>query len=205
MPASTAPDLFALDRVRTPIGALLIVSDDGGNLRAAEFHDFEERLHRSLRLNTARHGGYTLRKSRAPASVRERIEAYFAGDLGAIDGIEVLTFGTPFQQKVWRALRRIAPGKTLTYGALAQRIGEVRAIRAVGAANGANPVSVIVPCHRLIGANGSLIRYGGGIHRKHWLLRHEGVALDEAASLLLPGRQQSRQLLSVRLPRGGKP
>ena len=175
MPADAVANVFMLDRVRTPIGAMLIVSDDDGSLRAAEFHDYEERLHRSLRLSHANRGGYTLRKARAPAIVRERLEAYFGGDLGAIDGIEVFTGGTPFQQKVWRALRRIAPGKTLTYGALAQRIGEARAIRAVGAANGANPVGVIVPCHRLVGADGSLIRYGGGIDRKLWLLRHEGA------------------------------
>ena len=167
-----------LDRVKTPIGALLIVSDDDGKLRAAEFHDHEDRMHRSLRLSTAAHGGYALRKAAAPASIRDRIEAYFTGELDAIDEIEVATGGTSFQQKVWRALRKITPGKTLTYGALAHRIGADRAMRAVGAANGANPVSVIVPCHRLIGANGSLIRYGGGLERKRWLLQHEGVAVE---------------------------
>jgi methylated-DNA-[protein]-cysteine S-methyltransferase len=167
-----------VDRVKTPIGALLIVCDENGKLRAAEFHDHEDRMHRSLRLSSASHGGYDLRKARAPVSVRAPIEAYFAGDLNAIDAIEVATGGTPFQQKVWRALRKIMPGKTLTYGTLAHRIGADRAMRAVGAANGANPVSVIVPCHRLIGANGSLIRYGGGLERKRWLLQHEGVEVE---------------------------
>jgi methylated-DNA-[protein]-cysteine S-methyltransferase len=167
-----------LDRVKTPIGALLIVSDDDGKLRAAEFHDHEDRMHRSLRLSTAAQGGYALRKARMPADARDRIEAYFTGDLGAIDEIEIATGGTPFQQKVWRALRKITPGRTLTYGALAARIGADNAMRAVGAANGANPVSVIVPCHRLIGANGSLIRYGGGLERKRWLLQHEGVMVE---------------------------
>jgi methylated-DNA-[protein]-cysteine S-methyltransferase len=166
-----------LDRVKTPIGALLIVCDDDGKLRAAEFHDHEDRMHRSLRLSCAAHGGYALRKALAPASVRDPIEAYFGGELGAIDRIEVATGGTPFQQKVWRALRKITPGKTSTYGTLAHRIGADKAMRAVGAANGANPVSVIVPCHRLIGADGSLIRYGGGLERKRWLLQHEGVAI----------------------------
>jgi methylated-DNA-[protein]-cysteine S-methyltransferase len=174
--------MFVLDRLRTPIGALLLVCDDDGKLHAAEFHDYEDRLHRSLRLSTAANGGYALREARLPATVRGRIEAYFAGELDAIDAIETAAGGTPFQQKVWRALRKIKPGKTLTYGALAARIGEDKAIRAVGAANGANPVSVIVPCHRLIGANGSLIRYGGGIERKRWLLQHEGAALDQAAT-----------------------
>jgi methylated-DNA-[protein]-cysteine S-methyltransferase len=165
-----------LDRVDTPIGALLIVCDQDGRLRAAEFHDFEDRLHRSLRLNRATKGDYTLHEGRAPKAVRDLLRAYFAGDIGAIDKIDVATGGTAFQQKVWRGLRRIAPGKALTYSALAKRIGADKAIRAVGAANGANPVSVVVPCHRLIGANGSLIRYGGGIERKHWLLQHEGAA-----------------------------
>ena len=170
--------MLMLDRVKTPIGALLIVCDDDERLRAAEFHDHEDRMHRSLRLSSAARGGYVLRKQQAAASVRDPIEAYFAGELGAIDRIEVATGGTPFQQKVWRALRRITPGKTLTYGTLAARIGADKAMRAVGAANGANPVSVIVPCHRLIGANGSLIRYGGGLERKRWLLQHEGALVE---------------------------
>lgn len=165
---------FLLDQIGTPIGALLIVHDDDGRLRAAEFHDHEDRLHRSLRLAC---GEYHLRNARAAASLRDPIAAYFAGRLDAIDAIGIATSGTPFQEKVWRALRRIRPGRTLTYGTLAQRIGEAKAIRAVGAANGANPVSVIVPCHRLIGANGSLIRYGGGLERKRWLLQHEGVEI----------------------------
>jgi methylated-DNA-[protein]-cysteine S-methyltransferase len=168
---------LTLDRVDTPIGALLIVCDEDGRLRAAEFHDFADRLHRSLRLNRATEGGYTLREARAPKTSRDLLRAYFAGELGAIDEISVATGGTAFQQKVWRGLRKIAPGKTLTYGALAKRIGVEKAVRAVGAANGANPVSIVVPCHRLIGADGNLIRYGGGLERKRWLLQHEGVAV----------------------------
>lgn len=174
MPASATFEL-ALDRIDTPIGALLIVCDADDRLRAAEFHDFEDRLQRSLRLNRATDGAYTLREARAPKIVRDRLRAYFSGELAAIDEIAIATGGTPFQQKVWRALRKIAPGRTATYGALAKRIGAGTAIRAVGAANGANPVSVVVPCHRLVGANGSLIRYGGGIERKRWLLQHEGA------------------------------
>ena len=178
MPGSASANTLMLDRVKTPIGALLIVCDDDGKLRAAEFHDHEDRMHRSLRLSSATQGGYALRKAAAPAAVRDPIEAYFAGDLGVIDRIEVATGGTPFQQRVWRALRKITPGKTLTYGTLAARIGADKAMRAVGAANGANPVSVVVPCHRLIGANGSLIRYGGGLERKRWLLQHEGAEVE---------------------------
>jgi methylated-DNA-[protein]-cysteine S-methyltransferase len=168
---------FALDRVRTPIGTLLVVTDENGRLRAAEFQDHEDRMRRSLRLGAGTQDSAAMRKGRAPTAVRDRIEAYFDGRLNAIDDIETATLGTAFQEKVWRALRTIAPGKTMTYGALARRIGEDKAIRAVGAANGANPIGVIVPCHRLIGANGSLIRYGGGIERKRWLLQHEGAVL----------------------------
>lgn len=177
MPASKSAASFALDHVRTPIGVMLIVTDDEGRLRAAEFQDHEDRMRRSLRLGAGTQDRGAVRKARAPAAVRDRIEAYFSGRLNAIDGIETATLGTAFQEKVWRALRKIPPGKTLTYGALARRIGEDKAIRAVGAANGANPIGLIVPCHRLIGANGSLIHYGGGIERKQWLLQHEGVML----------------------------
>jgi methylated-DNA-[protein]-cysteine S-methyltransferase len=85
--------------------------------------------------------------------------------------------GTPFQHKVWTALPKIPAGTTMSYGALAARLDVPKAMRAVGHANGSNPISVVVPCHRLIGANGSLVKYGGGLERKRWLLEHEGVVL----------------------------
>lgn len=100
---------------------------------------------------------------------------YFAGEIGALDTIAVELNGTPFQKKAWQALRRIPPGTTISYADLAKRIGEPSAVRAVGSANGANPVAVIVPCHRVIGSNGTLTGYGGGLDRKQWLLAHEGV------------------------------
>jgi methylated-DNA-[protein]-cysteine S-methyltransferase len=100
---------------------------------------------------------------------------YFGGDTSAIDAVPVELNGTPFQKAVWAALRRIPCGATISYADLARRIGEPTAVRAVGAANGANPVAVIVPCHRVIGANGTLTGYGGGLERKQWLLIHEGV------------------------------
>ena len=178
MQASVSPIALTLDRLHTPIGDLLIVGDNDGRLRAAEFHDFEDRLHRSLQLKRATPCAYSLREGRASKVIRERLQAYFAGELAAIDDIAIATGGTEFQQKVWRALRKIAPGRTMTYGALARRLGATNAMRAVGAANGANPLSVVVPCHRLIGANGSLIRYGGGLERKRWLLQHEGVEVE---------------------------
>jgi O-6-methylguanine DNA methyltransferase len=108
--------------------------------------------------------------------VQRSLEAYFDGDLGAIDTLPVETGGTELQRSVWAALRAIPAGETRSYGALAAQIARPTAARAVGHANGANPVGVVVPCHRVIGADGSLTGYAGGIERKRWLLAHEGVS-----------------------------
>lgn len=102
---------------------------------------------------------------------------YVAGDLRALEGLVVDAGGTPFQQRVWAALRTIPVGSTWSYRALAAAVGSGAATRAVGSANGANPVSVVVPCHRVIRADGSLGGYGGGLERKTWLLAHEGALL----------------------------
>ena len=107
----------------------------------------------------------------ATASVLRR---YFEGDLAALDTVAVELNGTEFQKQVWQALRRIPHGTTISYAELARRVGTISAVRAVGSANGANPVAVIVPCHRVIGSDGSLTGYGGGLERKKWLLEHEG-------------------------------
>lgn len=107
---------------------------------------------------------------------------YFAGDIDALDGVAVQTNGTEFQRTVWAELRRIPRGTTTTYGELAARIGKPTAARAVGLANGSNPVSIVVPCHRVIGADGSLTGYAGGTARKEWLLRHEGAPLRNVRS-----------------------
>lgn len=104
------------------------------------------------------------------------LRRYFGGDLTALDGVPVELNGTAFQKQVWQALRRIPSGTTLSYAELARRIGSPSAVRAVGTANGANPVAVIVPCHRVIGSDGSLTGYGGGLDRKQWLLAHEGLS-----------------------------
>jgi methylated-DNA-[protein]-cysteine S-methyltransferase len=104
------------------------------------------------------------------------LRRYFGGELTALDEVAVELNGTSFQRQVWQALRRIPSGTTISYAELARRIGNPSAIRAVGTANGANPVAVIVPCHRVIGSDGSLTGYGGGLNRKHWLLTHEGSA-----------------------------
>jgi methylated-DNA-[protein]-cysteine S-methyltransferase len=105
-------------------------------------------------------------------AVAEQLAAYFAGDLTQFD-VQLDTGGTPFQRRVWQALLAIPYGATTTYGKLAVELGDPRAGRAVGLANGRNPISIIVPCHRVIGADGSLTGYGGGLPRKQWLLAHE--------------------------------
>ena len=153
---------------------MLIVTDARDAVCAVEWEDHLPRLNTLLR----RYHGVTadgLVGRRRPSEAALALRAYFAGESGAIDGIEVATAGTEFQQTVWRALRAIPPGRPISYGELARRIGRPKAVRAVGFANGANPISVIIPCHRLVGADGSLTGYGGGLARKRWLLDHEAA------------------------------
>ena len=159
-----------LERWSAPISPLLIVTDEEGVLRALEFADHESRLHRLLR---SHYGDYTLEEGKAPASLKHALQAYFAGSADALKKIRTATGGTPFQREVWNALRQIPAGTTISYGQLAAKIGRVGASRAVGAANGANPIPIVVPCHRVIGADGTLTGYGGGLPHKKWLLEHE--------------------------------
>jgi len=161
-----------MDRIDTPIGELLIVADEAGNLRAVDWTDYETRMRRLLRLHYGG-GGFRLESARNPHGLAEVIRSYFAGELASIDTLPVQTGGTAFQREVWRALREIACGNTISYAMLAGRIGRPNAVRAVGMANGSNPIGIVVPCHRVIGANGSLTGYGGGLERKRWLLEHE--------------------------------
>ncbi|MDA9422853.1 MULTISPECIES: methylated-DNA--[protein]-cysteine S-methyltransferase [Bradyrhizobium] len=174
MPARSTktPERFGLDRLATPIGVALLVTDAEGALRALDWEDYEHRMRGLLRLH---YGAVDLSNQPAPAGMRTALSGYFEGELGRLSGIAWRIAGTPFQQKVWTALARIPAGTTMSYGALAARINMPKAIRAVGHANGSNPISVVLPCHRLIGADGSLVKYGGGLERKRWLLRHEGV------------------------------
>lgn len=158
-----------LDRVPSPIGTILLVSD-GEALRALYFEDHEPRMHQQLR---RLYGAYALTPAEAPAAFREALRAYFDGDLTAPDGLPVQTGGTAFQRQVWAALRPIPPGTTTTYGRLAAALGRAAASRAVGFANGSNPISIVLPCHRVVGADASLTGYGGGLERKAWLLDHE--------------------------------
>ncbi len=172
MTRTTPSQTFMLDRLTTPIGTMLLVTDEDGVLRALDFEDYEARMKELLRLH---YGAVSLSSGRAPKAMRSALSAYFDGDFAALQTIAWRVAGTPFQRKVWTALPRIPAGQTMSYGALAAKLGAPNAMRAVGHANGSNPISVVVPCHRLIGANGSLVKYGGGLHRKQWLLRHEGV------------------------------
>jgi len=161
-----------LDRTPSPIGEILLVSD-GEALCALDFEDYESRMERMLRRQFR-----TFRmEPGGSADTRRRINAYFDGDVTALDEIPVRAGGSDFQRRVWSALRRIPAGTTTTYGRLAVTIGAPTACRAVGLANGANPVSVVVPCHRVVGASGDLTGYGGGLARKEWLLRHEREAV----------------------------
>jgi methylated-DNA-[protein]-cysteine S-methyltransferase len=143
-------------------------------LRALDWQEYEPRMKQLLRLQ---YGAVVLEEARSPKDLRSALTAYFNGDLDSLKTIKWCVAGTPFQQKVWTALPNIPAGTTMSYGALAAKLNAPNAMRAVGHANGSNPISVVVPCHRLIGANGALIKYGGGLERKRWLLEHEGVSL----------------------------
>ena len=163
---------FHLERASTPTGIMLIVSDDEHRLRAVDWEDHEERMWRLLRRRYGK-GAVALQEAPRASAARRALDAYFAGELDALTTPPVAANGTPFQSEVWAALRQIPAGTTLSYGALASRIGRPKAVRAVGLANGANPVALFVPCHRVIGADSSLTGYGGGLNRKRWLLAHE--------------------------------
>jgi methylated-DNA-[protein]-cysteine S-methyltransferase len=172
------PETFHLDRFKTPIGTALLVTDKEGVLCALDWEDYEPRMRQLLRLQV---GAVELVNGRAPKPIREALSSYFAGDLARLKSIPCRIAGTPFQRNVWTALQTIPAGTTLSYGALATKLDIAKAVRAVGHANGTNPISVVIPCHRLIGANGSLTGYGGGLDRKRWLLAHEGVEIKPAA------------------------
>ncbi|MGE0239551.1 MAG: methylated-DNA--[protein]-cysteine S-methyltransferase [Parvibaculaceae bacterium] len=161
------------DHVETPIGAMLLMVE-GDVMIGLEFDDQPERYMKDLR---RRFPDLVMRETTNPCGFSDRLRAYYAGDLSAVDGLPARGGGTPFQERVWAELRRIAVGTTISYGELATRLGDRNAMRAVGLANGRNPISVVVPCHRVIGSDGTLTGYGGGLPRKTWLLNHEGVPI----------------------------
>lgn len=169
----TATFSFHLESIATPIGAMLVVADEQNRLRALGWADLKARLDRTL---AVLYGELQLRSQPVARSIADALQAYIEGKLDAIDQIPVETGGTVFQRSVWEGLRRIPVGTTMSYGDFAARIGRPKAVRAVGHANGSNPICIVVPCHRLIGADGSLTGYGGGLPRKRWLLDHEAAA-----------------------------
>jgi methylated-DNA-[protein]-cysteine S-methyltransferase len=161
-----------VDRLETPLGDMLVVADEAGNLRATFWSEKDRPMEQFLERHYAPvHLEFV--PVRDPHGLTSAIARYFAGEVHSIDELPVKTAGTDFQRAVWRALRDIPCGTTISYGELARWIGRPEAVRAVGLANGANPIGVVVPCHRVIGANGSLAGYGGGMERKRWLLDHE--------------------------------
>lgn len=153
----------------SPVGPLVVAVRDDRLCVLAFGDDWPRKRARLV------HAGARLEPGRSPG-VTSRLDAYFAGALDALDALAVDPDGTSFQRAVWSAVRTIPAGTTASYGEVARRVGMPAAVRAVGAANGANPIVLVVPCHRIIGSDGSLTGYGGGLARKRWLLAHEGVA-----------------------------
>ncbi len=160
------------ERIATPIGEVVLLTDAAGMLRALDFADFDARMRRLL----DRHygpAGWTIRPATSSSDAGEALTAYFEGNVATIDNIATMTGGTAFQRAVWAALRDVPSGDTVSYGMIATRIDRPSAVRAVGMANGANPIAIVVPCHRIVGRSGALTGYAGGVERKRWLLAHE--------------------------------
>ncbi|HEY1706796.1 MAG TPA: methylated-DNA--[protein]-cysteine S-methyltransferase [Rhizomicrobium sp.] len=164
------PREFFIDEIKTPLGQLQIITDERGVLRLVGWYEGQDRYYGTLK---RWHGDITLTKKKNAFGRTDTMQAYFDGDVGAIDALPVASAGTDFQKTVWKTLRKIPVGETWSYGQMAKYIGEPTASRAVGLANGSNPIGIVVPCHRVIGANGTLTGYGGGLPRKKWLLAHE--------------------------------
>jgi methylated-DNA-[protein]-cysteine S-methyltransferase len=158
--------LMGLDLSHRPIAQELGLSG------SVDWHDYEDLMHTLLQ-RQYRHAAFAIEVHPSQSSAVRALGAYFAGDVKAIEGLSVVMGGIEFQRRVWAALRDIPAGETISYGVLAARIGRPTAVRAVGHANGANLIDIVVPCHRVVGANRSLSGYGGGLERKCWLLDHE--------------------------------
>ena len=154
----------------SPVGNILVIAD-ADQLCYLDFEDNDERLDR---LNSRRFGKFEITPKANVLNMQNRLEKYFNGDWDAFDGLNISTDGTSFQQQVWNSLRTIPAGDAISYDQLAGAIKNPKAVRAVASANARNPVAIIIPCHRVIGKDGSLRGYAGGLDRKAWLLNHEG-------------------------------
>lgn len=159
-----------VDEMESPIGKV-VLAESGGALCAL---DFEASVEPVLARLERRVGSIEVRRGNGVREFQERVAAYFQGELKALDGLAVEPGGTAFQREVWSALRRIPVGSTDCYSGIAAAIGRSSAVRAVGLANARNPIAVVIPCHRVVGRDGSLTGYAGGLERKRWLLQHEG-------------------------------
>ncbi len=157
-----------LEAIKTPVGDMTMISSQDGVLRMLEFQ-YREARWRPIAARRFKDATFVEK----PSGHRKTLDRYFDGDIAALDEITTDGGGTEFQRAVWTRLREIPPGTTTSYGAIARDIGKPAAMRAVGHANGANPIAIVVPCHRVIGRDGSLTGYGGGLPQKHWLLEHE--------------------------------
>ena len=168
------------EQLDTPVGPVTLMTEEDGTVRMLEFSEKSDRTGNHL----SRHfDGADIRDGRTPGPAREALKAYFRGDITAIDDLTVAAEDTPFRESVWAALRTIPPGEPWTYGDLAKAVGSPKGFRAVGSANGANPIAIIVPCHRVIASGGKLGGYGGGLERKTWLLRHEAINCGKELAL----------------------
>jgi methylated-DNA-[protein]-cysteine S-methyltransferase len=183
-----AVDLATID---SPVGALTIAAR-GRHVCLVHFGAASAPVRASI---ASWYPGVAIAEAADPGGAVRVLRRYFDGDVDCLDAVDVELHGTEFQRAVWLALRSVKAGTTLSYARLAERVSAPSAVRAVGAANGANPVALILPCHRIIGSNGSLTGYGGGLDRKRWLLEHEGVGrpLFPAPPVLTASSKSSRR------------
>ena len=168
------PERLTRSWLETPPATLQIVVDEDAVLRVLDFDNDSPRTRRLMKIH---YSDIPVVEGETPRAIREALGRYFAGELGALANVPWRVAGTAFQREVWQALTEIPAGETRSYSQQAARIGRPAAVRAVGLANGANPIGIVIPCHRVIGADGSLTGFGGGLERKRWLLAHEGATL----------------------------
>ncbi len=174
MSTSSTPLRLTQGVFDSPLGTLLTLHDQDGVLRALDFLEFESRMHKLLDRQVR---SWEIVGDKQGTPLAAELRSYFDGDMAAFDQVPVATGGTPFQREVWAALRRIPAGRTRAYGDLAHDLQRKNGSRAVGLANGSNPIALVVPCHRVIGADGTLTGFAGGLQRKQWLLHHEASSL----------------------------
>jgi methylated-DNA-[protein]-cysteine S-methyltransferase len=165
-----------IDRIKSPIGTIVLITN-GDRLCALDFADYQSR---TIALLHKRYQSFELVEDLDPQGFSSKVRTYLEGDFASLADLAIDPGGTDFQQLVWQELRKIPVGTTIAYGELATKLGKPTAARAVGMANSLNPIAIVIPCHRVNGANGKLTGYAGGLVRKQWLLQHEGVLIRSA-------------------------